>query len=170
MLATTTPADRPVFVLTGSLLAALAVLAFGLTPELIPALYVAGVTAPLFAIDVRVQRLPNALVLPAYPLVVLSLALQPHPLGVASLAAGVLGVFGLLSLVGGLGMGDVKLVGVLAASLGMLGSGTAVAGLVLPFLLGGACALAFLLSGRRGDIPFGPFLLGGYWLAIALVR
>lgn len=149
-------------------LASLALTRFGIAAPTLLALYLAAVTAPLLVTDAREHRLPNALVLPAYPVSVLVLiAAGRVPEFPLLLAAGALAIFLLLNLCGGLGMGDVKLVVPLAFSLGTLGPATAAVGLALPFLLGGGSALVLLLGGRRGDIPFGPFLLAGYWIAVA---
>ncbi len=68
-------------------------------------------------------------------------------------------------------MGDVKLGGVLGLALGALGVGSAVVGPAVAFLGGGAAALAaFMVPGvRRSDeLPFGPFMLGGFWSAVVL--
>ncbi|GAA3284865.1 A24 family peptidase [Nesterenkonia halobia] len=69
-----------------------------------------------------------------------------------------------------IGMGDVKLVAVLALYTGFLGWTTVLAAVVLAFLLGGLVAAGLLITrraGRRSRIPFGPFLILG--AAIALI-
>ncbi len=69
-----------------------------------------------------------------------------------------------------LGMGDVKLAGVLGLMLGWLGWPAAVLGAFLGFLFGGLAGLVLLLTGRAGrrtPIPFGPFMLLGALIAIA---
>jgi prepilin signal peptidase PulO-like enzyme (type II secretory pathway) len=71
----------------------------------------------------------------------------------------------------GLGFGDVKLAGVLGLPLGWLGWPAVLLGLALPHLLAGPVALFLLLTGRakRGTgLPFGPALLAGALLAIAI--
>ena len=120
-------------------------------------------------IDLDVHRLPNGLVLPAYP----ALAAL---LGVASLAEGeqhwrtaLTGgaaawlVFWVLSRLpgGGLGAGDVKVAGLLGLALGWLSLGHVVLGLLLAFVLGGAGSLVLLLArrvGLRSGVAFGPSL------------
>ncbi|MCB4207954.1 prepilin peptidase [Arthrobacter sp. UM1] len=65
---------------------------------------------------------------------------------------------------GALGRGDVRLSGALGLVTGGLGWAVPLAGLTASLLLGGAWALALVLTGRaRGAhrIPFGPFLLAG---------
>jgi prepilin signal peptidase PulO-like enzyme (type II secretory pathway) len=40
---------------------------------------------------------------------------------------------------------------------------------VLAFLVGGLASVALLVAGHRGRrIAFGPFLLGGFWIAVGL--
>jgi leader peptidase (prepilin peptidase)/N-methyltransferase len=65
-----------------------------------------------------------------------------------------------------MGMGDVKL----AVVLGLASQNVTVAVLspVIAFLAGGLTSMVLLLMGRRGRIPFGPFLLGGFWCAVVV--
>ncbi|MGW9402544.1 prepilin peptidase [Arthrobacter sp. NPDC055585] len=134
----------------------------------------------LAAADLRTRRLPDRLVLPAYPV-------SAVLLGAAALAAGEPGRFvsmalgGVLLLAGylllrvvspsGLGLGDVKLAGVLGLYLGFAGFGYLLAGAAAGFVLGGLWGLALVLS-RRGTgktrIAFGPFMLAGALLALAV--
>jgi leader peptidase (prepilin peptidase)/N-methyltransferase len=68
-------------------------------------------------------------------------------------------------------MGDVKLALVLGLVLGALGPWQAVLGPMAAFLSAGVVALASRVLGRwRGDghLAFGPFMLGGFWGAVAL--
>jgi leader peptidase (prepilin peptidase)/N-methyltransferase len=139
---------------------------------LLPLLYLAAVTPALCAIDVVVHRLPNALVLPGYPAAALGLAgewLRTGDAPVVALLAGVAstGFLLALSLGGGMGMGDVKLAGVLGLTGGMLGVTTAILAPLAAFVLGGLVAV--LVAARRGPgarLPFGPFLLAGFWIAV----
>ena len=139
--------------------------------------YVTIVTVPLTVIDVREHRLPNGLVVPG---IGLALALAVVQLALSgwrdwqSLACGA-GYFVLmlaLSVAGGLGMGDVKLAALLGAASGYLGWQDCVASICTAFVLGGLVAVALWLAKRRGRIPFGPFMLAGFWLTttIALVQ
>jgi leader peptidase (prepilin peptidase)/N-methyltransferase len=68
-----------------------------------------------------------------------------------------------------MGMGDVKLAGVLGLFLGWLGWSELLVGAFAAFLLGGVVALA-LLAARRvtrsSGIPFGPWMLAGAWSAV----
>ncbi|MCH8612220.1 prepilin peptidase [Arsenicicoccus dermatophilus] len=134
----------------------------------------------LAVVDLDVHRLPDRLQLPAYPLVALLLAAlaavtrNPAPLvrsGSATVV--VLAVGSLLWLTAprhGLGLGDVKLAGLLAALLAQLGWSQVLLGLWLGLVLGGAQALALLATRRagRGDhLALGPPLLAGTLLALA---
>jgi len=73
-----------------------------------------------------------------------------------------------LRVLGGMGMGDVKL----AAALGLASWNLSVAVLspVIAFLVGGLVSVVLLIAGRRGKrIAFGPFLLGGFWAAVLVL-
>ncbi len=142
--------------------------------SLVPCVYLAAVTPALWATDVAERRLPNRLVLPGYPVALGAAGAVWVATGrapVVALAAG-LAYFAflfVLGLVGGLGMGDVKLGGVLGLAAGMVAPAAAVAAPVLAFVLGGIGALVTLVRGRGGaSIPFGPYMLVGFWSAVAL--
>ena len=111
--------------------AALAVPFFARQPLLVSAVYLIALLwgLTLVHIDLRVRRLPDRLVLPAYPVTAVALLAcsvvtgRWSALAVAAASAGVaVAVFTVLALLspgaGGLGLGDVKLAGVLAALLG----------------------------------------------------
>ena len=145
----------------------------GISP-LLPWLLVLGSAGlALWFIDVDHHRLPDAIVLPLYPLgiagLVLAGILSSHwPL--TELAVGVgawlVVIGGIWLLTGGraMGFGDVKLAPVLAATLAWVGISSALVGLLVAFVLGGVVGLVLMLSGRarRGShMAFGPFLLLG---------
>lgn len=148
----------------------------GPQPALLSAVYLAVVTAILVVFDLTQRRLPNVLVLPCYLIVccdLLWLMQISSERAIVALSAGALAMTATAVLwsFGGMGMGDVKLSGVLGCSLGCLGPHNALIGCALPYLLGGFCALFLcaLSPVRRGlSIPFGPFMLVGYWGALAL--
>ncbi|WP_440711189.1 hypothetical protein [Herbiconiux sp. YIM B11900] len=147
--------------------------------------YLAAVTVPLVATDVRTLRLPNALVLPGLVLLAWGIlwAALAGLVGVpgvvsaeSSAPAGLMGAFlagGLLlggRMLGAVGMGDVKLgtwLGGLAGMTGVaerpeaLGQGAAAGGIVVAVLFGAE------LAGRAPPallrIPFGPALLAAFW-------
>lgn len=82
-------------------------------------------------------------------------------------------------------MGDVKLAGLLGGAAGLIGVPAAFLSPVLAFIAGGVASLVVLIVTffKRTDlpleqawavtrdtrIPFGPFMLLGFWVAIALV-
>jgi leader peptidase (prepilin peptidase)/N-methyltransferase len=69
----------------------------------------------------------------------------------------------------GMGMGDVKLAGVLGLYLGFFGIGHVLFGLFLGFLLGSVLGLLLIGTGirsRKDHIPFAPFLAAGAMLTL----
>ena len=139
--------------------------------------YVVAVSIPLTVVDIREHRLPNKLVVPGIALAVLCGVLQLVLSGWRDFmplvcGAGYFALMFVLSVLGGLGMGDVKLAALLGASAGFLGGEAVVTSVVVACLAGGAVALVLWLFKRRGRIPFGPFMLLGYWatMTIALAQ
>lgn len=138
------------------------------------ALVLFGVLAVLlWAEDVKAHRLPNRLVLPAYPAAGLLLGLAGFAAGqperVAAMLAGAAVLWAAYFLMraasrAALGYGDVKLAGVLGLYLGFLGWEHVLLGTMAAFVLGGLWAAGLVLS-RRGTlksaIAFGPFMLAG---------
>jgi leader peptidase (prepilin peptidase) / N-methyltransferase len=132
----------------------------------------------LAAIDIGVQRLPDRLILPAYPVLIVLLAVAAligHDLtalvrallGGLALAGGYL-VLGIASR-GQLGGGDIKLAGLVGLVLGWLGWPALISGAILGFVLSALASVALLAARRvtlRSAISFGPFLLGGALLAV----
>ncbi|NEN07232.1 hypothetical protein G3T36_15325 [Diaminobutyricibacter tongyongensis] len=85
--------------------------------------------------------------------------------------AGYAAVLLIPALAGEAGMGDVKLAALLGLVLGALGPWQLVLGPVSAFVAAGVVALVTGMFGgtRAGDrIAFGPFMLGGFWAAVAL--
>jgi leader peptidase (prepilin peptidase)/N-methyltransferase len=160
--------------------AVLALLAgrFGGQPLTLALAFLGALGVALAAIDLSVQRLPDRLTLPAYPILIALLALAAvtgHDLAAlwrALLGGLVLGAaYLLLGLVrpGQLGGGDIKLAGLAGLVLGWLGWRAVLTGAALGFILAGLAGLALLAARRvtlRGAISFGPFLLGGALLVI----
>lgn len=157
-------------------LTAVAVAAIGPSAFLAGPLALAVVSGELVRIDIEAHRLPNRLVLPCFAAAIAGIALDgilnsTTPGGAIGSGAVWFGFFLLLNLGGGMGMGDVKLAGVLGLCLGSLGAASAVLGMLLAFLFGGVAGgvvLARRVGGIRSRIPFGPFLLAGFWVALAL--
>jgi leader peptidase (prepilin peptidase)/N-methyltransferase len=175
----TAPRLRPVLAVATAATWAMLAAARGWSADLPAYLAVASLGVALSYIDLREHRLPD-------PLVAAALAAGGGLLAVAAgltdgwaaygrawLVAAVMFVafLGLAMLrPADLGMGDVKLAGVVGLMLGWLGWPTAVLGAFLGFLFGGLVGLVLLLVGRVGrrtQIPFGPFMLLGALVAVA---
>jgi len=151
------------------------------SPILPAALLVAGLGLLLAPIDLAVLRLPDRLVGTAFAgtaAVLLAAAIGTGNyaalLRAALAGAALAGGYLILALLPGghLGLGDVKLAGVLGLLLGWLGWPYVLFGALLPHLLNGPVALVLLLSGRarRGSaLPLGPALLAGALLAVVLL-
>lgn len=135
----------------------------------------------LATIDIAVQRLPDRLTLPAYPVLAGLLAFAAIPggdlagFGRALLGGLVLaGSYYVLAVIrpGHLGGGDIKLAGVLGLALGWLGWPELIMGAALSFVLFAVVSLVLLAARRvtlHSQIAFGPFMIGGALLvAIAL--
>jgi leader peptidase (prepilin peptidase)/N-methyltransferase len=152
-------------------------------PVVLATLVLALVWAVVLAVvDLEVRRLPDRLVLSAYPAVAVLLTAcalvtgQPAALLRALTCAGAaVAVFlaaALLSPGGaGLGLGDVKLAGVLGALLGWWGWSEALVGLLGGFVLGGIAAGALLVTrrvDRHGSLAFGPAMLLAAYLGTLL--
>jgi leader peptidase (prepilin peptidase)/N-methyltransferase len=152
-------------------------------------LYLTVVGVVLAAVDARVHRLPDAIVLPSYPVLAALFAVAAASDSVdagdwlvdgqraqgALLGAGILlALFAVVRFLsrGGLGWGDVKLVGLLGGALGWLGRpGLVLLGLVVGLLSAGLYA-GFLLVTRRArgrdHLAYGPHLLLGAFVVILL--
>lgn len=154
-------------------------LATGRAPLTVALLYLVSIGIALALIDIDVHRLPNAIVVPAYPLLALALAGAAWVTGdwaaLGRAALGGVALFGfylILVLVypAGMGWGDVKLAGVLGGVLGFVSWAAVVVGAFAGFALGAVVALGLMASGRgtrKTALPFGPFMLIG--TAIGLV-
>ena len=133
---------------------------------------------PLAKTDILERRLPNKYVLPAFPITWLGQLLA----GVTgagfvnmlwALLAGVV-TFTLSLLInrlGLLGMGDVKLMTVMALALGWFSPLLPIIALGLSFLIAGIVAI-WLLLGKKlklgGSMPLGPYLIAGFLGAVTL--
>jgi leader peptidase (prepilin peptidase)/N-methyltransferase len=128
----------------------------------------------LGAADVAVRRLPDALTLPAYPVVAVLLVVAAAGVGHADLLVRALG--GALLWAGGyaavrliapgaLGGGDVKLAG----SLGALTAASSWPGLLLAVLVANALTVVVAGAARMcgyAAVPHGPAMLTAAWLVV----
>lgn len=141
-------------------------------------LYFAAITVALTAIDLDTHRLPNVIVVPAYvvSLLILAVACVQGADWSALVRAGIGGAalyafYFLLRVIrpAGMGGGDVKLAGVVGIYLAWLGWGSLIVGAFAAFVLGGVfgvALIAFRRAGRKTAIPFGPWMLAGAWVGI----
>ncbi len=129
------------------------------------------VLVPAAAIDLEHRIIPNRLTA-AGALAALALGTALDPSGepqrlLAGVAAGGFLLLAALAYPGGMGMGDVKLAGVMGLFLGV-----AVAPAILVALLAGVLAGAAIVArkgaraGRKTAVPFGPFLAFGGIVAV----
>jgi leader peptidase (prepilin peptidase)/N-methyltransferase len=152
----------------------------GLAWELPALLYLTAVAIALTLIDLDVQRLPDAIVLPsivvAAALLTLAAAMtgQWSDLRRAFLAAAVLFAAYFLMKVAyppGMGFGDVKLAALLGLYLGWIGWGAVVIGSFAAFVLGGIFSIGLVLmrrAGRKSGVPFGPWMILGAAVGITV--
>jgi leader peptidase (prepilin peptidase) / N-methyltransferase len=150
---------------------------FGGQPDMLAFCFLGALGVALAAIDLSVQRLPDRLVLPGYPVLIALLtfaALTGHTAGALgrALLGGLLlcGTYLMLALLrpGGIGGGDIKLAGLAGLALGWLGWPTLIVGAALGFILSGAVSLVLIAARRltlQSMISFGPFMLAGALLA-----
>jgi leader peptidase (prepilin peptidase)/N-methyltransferase len=145
---------------------------------LVVLLYLMAVTVALALIDLDTHRLPDRIVLPSYAVLAVLLTATSTATGdwwaLLRAAAGMVVLVAVylalaLAVPGGMGLGDVKLAGVLGLVLAYLGWGPLAVGAFGGFALGAIFAIGLLATrhARRGSgIPFGPWMLAGAWLGI----
>ncbi|MFJ6199107.1 peptidase A24 [Micromonospora sp. NPDC092111] len=148
-------------------------------------LLVAGWLVVLYAgmllsmVDVRTRRLPTPVI--GVAALGLGMTLVGHAFATdqgqtlirAGLAAGALGGFYLLiAVLGGsaVGLGDVRLTTLLGGALGALDWPAVLYGCLLPYLLAAPEAVIRLALRRQPDLAFGPYLLAGAFLSVALIN
>ncbi len=152
----------------------------GVRPVTAGLAWAAGAAVVLGAADLIGHRLPDRVTVPAYLVCGTALLVDAavHGTWLALLRAGVAGavaagVAGLGWLVSpeGLGLGDVKLLGLLGLVLGWFGWGVLMAGVFLGLLTGALVSVLLVATRRAGwrtAVPFGPPLLAGAVLALAV--
>jgi leader peptidase (prepilin peptidase)/N-methyltransferase len=151
----------------------------GLRPELAAFLYLGLVGTALGFVDVALRRLPDPLTLTSYPIGVALLgAAAPFVEdGGGRYVAALVGLAVLwvlfavqwFCLPNALGLGDVKLSGILGLYLGWFGADAWMLGVFAMFLLGGLYSIGLLVLrrvGRKASIPFGPFMLLGTFVGV----
>ncbi len=158
----------------------LAALRFGPTAELPAWLWFVAAGVLLSVIDLRERLLPNRVLLPATvgALLLLTVAAAAGDrwddlLRAVLAGAAAFGALLVMALVSpaGMGMGDVKLAGLLGLLLGWLGWPVVLTGLLLGFVAQAVLGLALIAlrrAGRDTELPFGPALAGGALAAAVL--
>ena len=172
-------ATRPV-VMTAAVTAIVAILLLverlGLTAGLPAYLYFVVVGVPLAAIDATAGKLPDCLTLPSYPILVILLSVaeaasanQGSTARAATAAVLLVALFFVAAFMRWVGLGDVKLAGLLGLVLGFRGWPAVYAGMLAAFCF---AAIFVVLRGNRGGsrarIPLGPFLVAGTLVAVLL--
>jgi leader peptidase (prepilin peptidase)/N-methyltransferase len=137
------------------------------TPQLVLGLVLVTLLVPMALIDLDHRIIPNTLTgLGAVLAIALGFALdpsgQPERL-IAGAGAGLFFLLAALAYPGGMGMGDVKLAGVLGLFLGAAVAPALLVALVVGVAVGGVIIARLGAElGRKTAVPFGPFLaLGG---------
>ncbi len=134
----------------------------------------AAAAVALALIDFDVHRLPNVIVLPAYPVLAALLALGAAPQDLLRAGLGAALLFALFLLVAmaapaAMGFGDVKLAGVVGGMTAYLSWGAALTGAFGGFVLGALAGVLLMVgkrAGRKTAVPFGPFMLVAAWASI----
>ena len=143
---------------------------FGLSPEALVVAVYAWFFLAVAVIDLEHRRVLNRMLLAALPFAAAASLLLHRPAPSSALAGAAVGfgVFLLLALArpGGMGMGDVKLAGLIGLATGL---GGVILAMTVGIVAGGVAALA-LMAGRRFDrratMAYAPYLALGAWIAL----
>jgi leader peptidase (prepilin peptidase)/N-methyltransferase len=158
----------------------LAALRFGAAPELAAYLVASGAGVLLAVVDLQHRLLPNRVVLPAIAAVAVLLGVAAAVDGTAApLVRALIGgvvlflAFFVLAFISpaSLGMGDVKLAALLGLLLGWVGWPAVLLGALAGFVLQAVLSLGLLAArriGLQGHLPFGPAMLAGAAVVVAL--
>lgn len=145
---------------------------------LIALLYLAAISIALVFIDLEHHLLPNSIVLPSYIVCAVLLVASGMIMGnFTALLGAVIGCAALFTFYfvlafispRSMGMGDVKLAGIMGIFLGFQGWGALIVGGFGAFLIGGLFSIVLLAlrkAGRKSQIPFGPWMLLSAWVGI----
>jgi leader peptidase (prepilin peptidase)/N-methyltransferase len=126
---------------------------------------------PITLIDLELRLIPNAITLPAAVAalvagVALDIGYVPEQL-IAATGAGGFFFIAVVAYPRGMGMGDVKLAGMLGLYLGRAVAPAIFAALILGVVVGaGIIAAKGAQAGRKTAVPFGPFLALGALIAL----
>ena len=142
----------------------------GVEPQLLLELPFIAILVAVAGIDLEHHIIPNRIVVPAavwavVAALIVGVSHLPELL-VAGAGAFLALLLAALAYPGGMGMGDVKLAGVMGLYLGL----SVVPGLLTAFVAGSAVGIAVVAASgdRKRGVPFGPFLaLGGFVAVLA---
>ena len=136
--------------------------------------YLIAVTWTLSRIDIREHRLPNRLVLPAFPITLMGQVIASVisgtwiNLAIALSAAVIAFIVGLAAnRWASLGMGDVKLISATSLSLGWFSFIAPLIAIVLAFVMASLVVLVLLAMRKTtlsSSLALGPYLLAGFAL------
>jgi len=138
---------------------------------LAPWLYAVVAGIALAVIDWRTFRLPDMITLPSYPIILVLLAPSGHLASAVIWGLALTGIYAVLWFIRptGLGLGDVKLAGIVGMLTGALGSQAAIVAGLGGHLLGAIYAVGLLVTRRANrttEFPFGPFMLVAALVAV----
>lgn len=175
MAVRTPPVPRPPYIAEGATALAAALVVWRIAGGWVTAAWTYAVVAgvALALIDWRTLRLPDVITLPSY-LVLLVLLAPSGRLSDALATAAVLACLYAMMWFAhptGIGLGDVKLAGLVGLLTGAIGLRTTIAAVMGGFLLGALYAVALLVTRkatRGSEFPFGPFMLVAALAAAAL--
>ena len=157
-----------------------ALLLTGIRPAAVAYGWAVGAAVVLASVDLLAHRLPDRVTFPAYGVCAVALVVDAAVLDawgplvralVAAAAAFAVAAGAAAVSPAGLGFGDVKLLGLLGLVLGWAGWGVLLTGVFLGLAVGALVSLVLLATRRAGwrtALPFGPPLLAGAVLALAL--
>ncbi len=168
----------PVVELAGALLFAATTVVVGVN-RLLPAhLWFVAVGLALILTDFDHKRIPNRILYPGTAVASVLLAagalFEGRRASLLTALVGASAYFGALFLLaliarGGFGFGDVKLAFLLGLFAGFRSLQTVATAAFFAFAIGGTVAIVLLAARRRGrkdELPFGPSMVVGCWLAI----
>ncbi len=153
-------------------------LAFGLGFQAVAMAYLAFVSVALAVIDIDVHRLPDSIVFPTYGVVGLLLLADAAWIGEwwpvlrAVVGSVALGSFYMLMRVikpKGMGLGDVKVAGLLGLALGYAGWSSLAVGAFLGPIIGALVVIPGLVAHRvsmKTAVPYGPALIAAAWIGL----
>jgi prepilin signal peptidase PulO-like enzyme (type II secretory pathway) len=144
---------------------------FGWDTVVLTTIFYAWMLLAFAVIDLEQHLVPDRMLLAALPIILVLNLLVQHPTLLSSLVGGFVGlvIFAAIHLArpDGMGLGDVKLAGVIGL---MVGFPNVLFALLLGMIAGGLIALLLLIRGqnRQQTLPYVPALAIGAWIVLYL--